>query len=591
MSIHPSLSFPPYPTCTLELISDLYAFTLAAVNCTRTSTKPSKSDIMRQAMESRGLGMFLRKHEHHRSEHGVELDLLQGDDKDLKTREIDREVKSQKEDRGLRVDVDQYLPYTSDHSVGGEQHGDDEQHTHSATSSSSPSLRCPKHEGISGPAARHHGKTGVSEPTHKPGTRRQRTPRFRGRYSRRSRRSHTARLTNLHQVGCSSSHLTATITIINKKAQQGLQRTNTRIRSSSSTQTTSEAANTTVKDPAQCRVAPQFSEPSDPQIAVYPSLHNCCASQRTDSTTNARFPQITDLQICSMLRLAQRPTAQVATHTCVKRPDKAHMDYLAGFGPPINIIPELNGLPSITSGEEQGAHTRSDQGHQLQRLSTLHPTLRDLVVETVRRMHDITANADNDWTSDHGLIAPKTGVRKEDMQRMRVWAFDNDPTQAIFITSSSLKASDRLIIAYAVAFVSQPLDHSHTMFKLLQALHSGYQMHHIKNGVYLVLLIGHNKPYLLLLLSVMWGTGCKIQGWVYLPLRCLESLGRERKLVLRQCLQLSVSFYNSCRSPRALLTHIATAATTPHSLLILWRETCLAPPHRHHASQASASNH
>lgn len=573
MSIHPSLSFTPHQNCTFELISDLYAFTLAAVNCTGTSTKPSRSEIMRQAMESRGLGMFLRNHEHHRSEHGEELDCFQGDDKDLKIGEVNREVKSQKEDPGLCVDVDQYLPYTPDHSFGGEQHGDDEQHTHSATSSSSSPLRCPKREGISGPAARHHRKMGVSEATHKPGTRRQRIPRFRGRYSRRSRRSHTARLSNLHQVGCSSSHLTATITIINKKAQQGLQRTNTRIRSSSLTQTTSQAANTTVKDPAQCRVAPQFSEPSDPQIAVLPSLHNCCASQRTDSTTNAQCPQITDLQICFMLRLAQQPTAQIATHTSVKRPDGAHVDYLAGFGPPINIIPELNGLPSITSGEEQGAHTRSDQGHQLQRLPTLHPTLRDLVVETVRRMHDITVNADNDWTSDHGLIAPKAGVRKEDMQKMIVWAFGNDPTpdfQAIFNTCSSHKASDRLIIAYALAFVSQPLDHSHTMLKLLQALHSDYQMHHIKNGVYLVLLIGHNKPYLLLLLSVMWGTGCKIQGWVYLPLRCLESLGREQKLALHQCLQRSVPLYNSCPSPKALLTLIAAAATTPHSLLILW---------------------
>lgn len=97
-SIHPWIPFAPYHIRTLAPISDLYALQLAAVKCIGTGTKPSKSDITRRAMKSRGLGKFVGKHEHHRLKNDEQVGQLQGDEKDLRTGEFNREVRSQREE-------------------------------------------------------------------------------------------------------------------------------------------------------------------------------------------------------------------------------------------------------------------------------------------------------------------------------------------------------------------------------------------------------------------------------------------------------------------------------------------------------------
>lgn len=575
---------------------------------------------MRQAMESRGLGNFVGKHELHRPANDKQVDCSQGDDEDVKTREIDLEVKSQKENLGPHVEFDQYLPCTPDQSFGGERHGDDIQPTHSATSPSWPPSRCPNDKAIFEPTAKPHRRNGINEAIHRASTRRLPTPRFDGRYTGRCRRFRTSTTSNILQVRIlASNHLITTVTIINKKVQQGLQRTRPRVRSSSSTQITSETATIITKDPALHLMAPQLSERSGPQIAIHPSLQDWHASQRTDCNMNAQFSPVTDLQVRSLLSLTQRSTAQVVMATYVKRPDGGGSEHLLGLIPP-NLIspdPELNDLPS----EIRGTRTRFNSGRQLSRLWTSRPPLQDLVVKTVRHMHNITDNADNDLDSADRVIAPKTGVRKEDMKTIRAWAFDNDAApgcQTIVITFPGHRASDRLIKANTASCASHPLEIAlskielirqrrnlgdmiktlafesyvarysinalrfkvqaglvqyHVVLKLLQAIQSECQMHLITNSVYLILLIGHNKAYLLLILSTICDTGCKAQDWVSLLFSCLDSLSRRRQEILipHQYLLWSVPFYNSVPPSKSLLILIAAAPPgIPSSLFNLW---------------------
>lgn len=597
---------------------------------------------MKRAMESRGLGKLVGKHEHYSATKNTQVDRSQGYKKEFKTEKCDPEVKSQKEDPGPRVHSDQYLPCPSDHSLGEEKHGHDEQPSHNATSSCLPSPRCPKHESISEPAANSHGDKCIREASHPPYTspnssqidlsmqsapkdsskpktsltthpkslrptasiRPLRTPRLHGRYTGRSRRSHTARPSNILQVRTSSSRATITTvtTIINHKNQQKLRKINPRMRSSSSTQITSETLNMTIKGLAQCLTILRISRPSDSQIAIHPNLQNWHASQRTESIMTIHFPPIMVLQVRSLLSPKQQSIAQVTMDTDIKEADAAWSEHLADLRLPNSKITELNNIPSEVSAEEQGTCTRSNLGPRLW-----------------------TDNSNNARNSEHGVIAPKTGFRIENTQKMRVWAFDNNPApgfQAMIITdqippfSSALfttyqmdpvtfalsstvlghRASDRLIKANTANVASQPLLQYHIILELPQEHKSDYQIHRITNSVYLMLLmrpieltlssrsaaenatdahrsvvfshevltviknirvawmevldilslvrrwIGHSKACLFLILSVTCGTDFKVQGWVYLPLRCLQSLSRQPKMPPHRYFQRSVPF-------------------------------------------------
>lgn len=196
---------------------------------------------MKQAMESRGLGKFAGKHEHHSVAKDEQVECSQGNDKEFefKTEELDPEVKRQKEGSDPRVECDQYPPCLSDQSLEGITYFDDKEPTHSATSSCSPSSKCRKHERIPESVAESH----LIRPL--------RTPRLYGWYSRRYRRSHTKRLsTTLQDQTSSSSQPITTLTIIiNKKIQQKPRKTKPRMRPSSSTQLTLTTNDRQFEDP------------------------------------------------------------------------------------------------------------------------------------------------------------------------------------------------------------------------------------------------------------------------------------------------------------------------------------------------------
>ena len=595
-----------------QVEGDIFDPTLEAKHRGGTRQKSSRSDIMKQAMESRGLGKFVRKHEQQRPANDNQLDCTQGGNEDIMIGGLDPEVKSQNENLGPRVEFDQYLPCTPDQSLRVERHGDGIQPTHSATSSSSLSLRYPKREDISGSAAKAHEKNGISEAILKASTRRLRTPRFGGGYTGRCRRFRTTTTSHVLQVRTSASnHLIATIHIINKKVQQGLQRTRPRVRSSSSTQTTSETANIITKDSALPLIGPQKSEPSDLQIAIHPSLQKLQAAQRTDCTVNPRISPITDLQIRSLLSLKQRSTAQFVVDTYVKRPDGQDLLHLFDLSS-LNTIsphPELYHLPSAIGAKDQETRIQTNAGHRLPQVWTSNPPLQDLVSQTGQHMHNLTDNADFDLDSDDRVIAPKIGVRKQDMEKMKASGFDNDAApgfQAMLVISPSHKASDRVIKANTANCASQPLEtafskiesvrqrrnlggmirteefqgyvalesintlcfkvqaglvQSHVVLSLPQAIKFDCQMHRITNSVYLMVPIGHNKACSLLILSVMRGTGCQAQDLVSLLLKRLDSLFRRRQqnLTPHQYLQWSVPFYNSVPPSKSLLMFIAAA--------------------------------
>ena len=68
----------------------------------------------------------------------------------------------------------------------------------------------------------------------------------------------------------------------------------------------SETVNMTINGLPQCLRTLLISEPSDAQIAIHQNPQNWHASQRTDSTMNARLLETTDLQVRSLLSLTQR---------------------------------------------------------------------------------------------------------------------------------------------------------------------------------------------------------------------------------------------------------------------------------------------
>ena len=614
---------------------DIFDPTLEAKHRGETRQKSSRSDIMKQAMESRGLGKFVGKHELHVPANDREADSTQGDDEDFMTWEVDQEVKGQKENLGPGVEFDQCPSATPDQSLGGESISasnspkispctspetqslvfsqehvnrkylrpaldnlkseivDDKRPTHSAIPSSSASSRCPKHKGIIEPTAKPHGLNVIKEAIHKASTRRLRTSRFDGRYTGRCRRFRTTTPSNILQVrNFASNDPITTVTIINKKVQQGLQRTQPRIRSSPSNPITSETAMFT-KDSALHLMALQLSEPSDPRMAIHSSLQGWPASLPTECTLNARLSPTAELQVRSLLNLMQRSTAQGLMDTHVKRPSGAGLEHLLDLRPPNVISPQLNDVPFATSAEEQGARTQFSSGRQLPRLWTSCPPSHDLSFKTVQPKHNITNNADNDQDPDHRVMAPNGAVSKEDVEMMRAPAFDNDAApdfQAMVIYFPGHRASDRLIKATTAKCASQPLEtallkidlirhrrnlnsmikrgafegymvldginalsfkfqadlvQSHVVFNLPQAMQSECLIHHITNSVYLMILVSHNKACLLLILSVVSGTGRKVQGWVSLHVRCLESLSRQQDMTLHPDVQWSVPFYDS----------------------------------------------
>lgn len=172
----------------------------------------------------------------------------------------------------------------------------------------------------------------------------------------------------------------------------------------------------TIKDQSSDRIVPQVNAYvlTLRQNAACPNLPSWTDSQRINSTMNAWFPNIKNLQgkadapvrnkesrmlLRSLLGLVQQSIGQVRTNTSVTRPGRSSVEFLVSPKLQLNIIPKHEDHPSTNHCEQSRA----------QPLRTVLPMLQKMGIDFVRRMHDIKAtSATNDWMSDLELVALQT---------------------------------------------------------------------------------------------------------------------------------------------------------------------------------------
>ena len=172
----------------------------------------------------------------------------------------------------------------------------------------------------------------------------------------------------------------------------------------------------TIKDQSSDRIVPQVNAYvlTLRQSAACPSLPSWTDSQRINSTMNAWFLNIKNLQgkadapvrnkesrmlLRSLLGLAQQSIGQVGTNTSVTRPGRSSVEFLVSPKLQLNIISKHEDHPSTNHGEQSGA----------QLLRTVLPMLQKMGIDFVRRMHGIKeTSATNDWMSDPELVALQT---------------------------------------------------------------------------------------------------------------------------------------------------------------------------------------
>ena len=146
--------------------------------------------------------------------------------------------------------------------------------------------------------------------------------------------------------------------------------------------------------------------------------------------------------------------------------------------------------------------------------------LRDVAIKIMPNFYDIGEKiADNDWKSDPGLIALKTGVTKTDTGKMRVWILNKDLVlefNLVAITAlDHQNASYCPIVANAARIAEQPHCISYTMLNLprasVSAAHTS-QMRKIIDEVDVTLTVNDDKRYLHLIFSTRGPHLCSQPG-------------------------------------------------------------------------------
>lgn len=109
----------------------------------------------------------------------------------------------------------------------------------------------------------------------------------------------------------------------------------------------------------------------------------------------------------------------------------------------------------------------------------------------------------------------------EEARLMGVWALDKNPMLNFKVMAISVPdhwdVSARTVVAKAARLAGQPLDSSHMILDLPQAVLSAYRMREDTASRHLMVLVHYHETYLHLMLVRMSGTGSAVKGQVYLP--------------------------------------------------------------------------
>lgn len=112
-------------------------------------------------------------------------------------------------------------------------------------------------------------------------------------------------------------------------------------------------------------------------------------------------------------------------------------------------------------------------------------------------------------------------IHIKEARNMGISALEHNPSLNLRVLAITVPhhwdISARTLVAKAAELAGQPLDGSHMLLELPQAVQLAYEMRNQATGAYLTLIIMYQKSHLHLMLVEMQGSSCVMKGEVYLP--------------------------------------------------------------------------